>query len=540
MSESASPSPRARDPPTATAAMPGSSASSPTISATIASIPGARARLTGCLRRAIRGEARDTRRRIAAPEVIGEPTPAMEVLRGGLLVARRRGPGPGGVGERALGEHADAPLGRLAHGAVLLGGEIAEVDRRLDTAEASGIDRPLERAARSGVGGCADLPALPGAGQGLHDLSASKHLDRAGVEMDDVDHVGPQLPEGEVDAFLDCRAGPVGAAGHPISDLGREDELRTPVREVPADPFLGEAIAAGGVDQGRPGVEGAVEQRPGFLLGEPGMTRRRGPVTKPRDVDSRLAERPARRGLRHLFPRGAREGEDLARLPVLEAHRVRREARAPFPPDALDGARLQRIAAIGERLDGSFETTLSPGRERRPAPGVELGRRERRVGETPSRLDRVDSRDENKPYGVALIRDPPEPAQKDGVSLVLARDPDLELFAPESGRPAERRRDERQVVAGTRSPKLSRQHPGELRDEILRGLLRGASFGSEQEQAAGRSQHGQQGTETTSFPSGIHDALLSLELYSLGACPSNAKNRNLGCTGTPRRVTIGR
>jgi len=26
----------------------------------------------------------------------------------------------------------------------------------------------------------------------------------------------------------------------------------------------------------------------------------------------------------------------------------------------------------------------------------------------------------------------------------------------------------------------------------------------------------------------------------LGACPSNAKNRNLGCTGTPRRVTIGR
>ena len=112
------------------------------------------------------------------------------------------------------------------------------------------------------VGSDAQLSLLACMQQRADDIAALQRRQIAGMKVHDVDHVGAQALQGGVDAGRDHRAGPVGHALDAVADLGGQDELAAPVREMAADALFAQAIAARGVDQRDAQVQLGVEQAP--------------------------------------------------------------------------------------------------------------------------------------------------------------------------------------------------------------------------------------------------------------------------------------
>src|SRR4051794_28105448 len=94
-----------------------------------------------------------------------------------------------------------------------------------------------------------------------------EHLLGAGMEMNDVDDVGPQASQGPLDAEADAVGGPVLHARYAVAALGGEHEIAAAMREVPSDELLGLAVARGGVDERDARIERALQQACGVALG---------------------------------------------------------------------------------------------------------------------------------------------------------------------------------------------------------------------------------------------------------------------------------
>ena len=84
--------------------------------------------------------------------------------------------------------------------------------------------------------------------------------------MDYVQIVGLQALQGRIDARLDATRAPVGVTGHVIAHLGGDHQLLTLVAKMTAKALLGEAIAAGGVEECDALIDGKMQQSGHFRL----------------------------------------------------------------------------------------------------------------------------------------------------------------------------------------------------------------------------------------------------------------------------------
>src|SRR5258705_12909026 len=100
------------------------------------------------------------------------------------------------------------------------------------------------------------------------------------MQVDDVETIGAQPAQGEVDAPDDRVARPIRHARNSVTDLGGEDDLLAPASEMAADPLLRGAVARGGVDEGEAEVERPGQQTGDLLLRESRGSEGAGPQAK--------------------------------------------------------------------------------------------------------------------------------------------------------------------------------------------------------------------------------------------------------------------
>ncbi len=98
---------------------------------------------------------------------------------------------------------------------------VEEIHGSLHAAEPARSDGPLELGVVAGVGGHADLAGGDGRIERIDDVAALEHVERARVQMGDVDTIGPEQAERRVDTGRDARARPVVQPGDAVADLRR-------------------------------------------------------------------------------------------------------------------------------------------------------------------------------------------------------------------------------------------------------------------------------------------------------------------------------
>src|SRR5262249_14147426 len=185
-----------------------------------------------------------------------EPRPVGLVVRLGWVPL----PIPGGLGEGALGDHAYLPGDRHRQRA-LDGFLIGDAHRGLQRVEAPALDRVARRRTIAAVADVAREAALARLLQGLDDLALAERLERAAVELDEIDVAGRQALEASLDAGQQRTPPPVRArpaAG--VAALAEQIELAAPRADRLADQDLAVVVALGRVDHVEPGVERTAEE----------------------------------------------------------------------------------------------------------------------------------------------------------------------------------------------------------------------------------------------------------------------------------------
>src|SRR5262249_48329635 len=125
-------------------------------------------------------------------EIDAQRLPAVPVQLG-LVAGRARGEPPRRVGQRALGDDAEAGgAGALDPRRGVL---VAQAPRQLQRVEPAARHRPVERVVVARVRRAADLAGAPGLDEGVDYVAAREHVDRARVQVDDLDPVGGELRE---------------------------------------------------------------------------------------------------------------------------------------------------------------------------------------------------------------------------------------------------------------------------------------------------------------------------------------------------------
>ena len=190
------------------------------------------------------------------PELRPQRGVAVPVIRMHLVMGRRVGtprlPAEGSLCDRAE----PAGVGLAEHAPGLL---VAQVERGLNGAELAAHDRVAQCRAVARVRGDTQLAGCRAVPQRTGDLALLEQVGPAGVQVDDVDHVGAQPVARRVHAGHYAVEGPVGDAVHAVAQLGREHELVAAVRKVPSDALLGEAVRTRRVHQREAEVERVVE-----------------------------------------------------------------------------------------------------------------------------------------------------------------------------------------------------------------------------------------------------------------------------------------
>jgi len=154
-----------------------------------------------------RGESREERGPVEAGRIEAQRLEAMPRF-GNVGLGRTRVESPGRISQRALGEDADLPRARVGDGA-LERALIDDADRALHRAERARADGPEERIAFARVSRNADLAGLDAADQRLADIAPLEDIQRAGVQVDDIDPISAQPPQSLVDSRGDDRRRPV-------------------------------------------------------------------------------------------------------------------------------------------------------------------------------------------------------------------------------------------------------------------------------------------------------------------------------------------
>jgi hypothetical protein len=197
---------------------------------------------------------------------------------------------PRAVRERALREHAEAALGGERDRAIE-GALVGDIDRALHGAEPAALDRPQERLVVAGVRGDPDLAGPLRGGERLDDVPALQHVERARVEVGDVEPRRREALEREIDPGADARAGPVRYAGHAVAELRRDHRAIAPAAQRRPDPLLRAAVARRGVDQRDAEIERGVDEALGGRIVEHArIAERTGAEPQRRDGEAGRAE----------------------------------------------------------------------------------------------------------------------------------------------------------------------------------------------------------------------------------------------------------
>src|SRR5262249_32313493 len=140
---------------------------------------------------------------------------------------------------------------------------VGDADRDLERVEAAALGRVAGRLAVTAV---ADVPRpapLASLLEGGDGVAFPEVGQRAGVELDQVEVVGPEAAEAPLDAGEERGRSPVSAppaAGVPA--LREEVDVPAPGAERPSDERLAVLVALGGVDRVEPRVERAPQESP--------------------------------------------------------------------------------------------------------------------------------------------------------------------------------------------------------------------------------------------------------------------------------------
>src|SRR5205823_7259943 len=97
---------------------------------------------------------------------------------------------------------------------------------------------PAQRFAFAGIRRDAHLPGLDGPTQRLRHAVLLENRQLAGMQVNDVQAIGPQPRESRVDALRDATGRPVRDPRNAVADFGGEDDARAPARQTAPEPLL--------------------------------------------------------------------------------------------------------------------------------------------------------------------------------------------------------------------------------------------------------------------------------------------------------------
>src|SRR5215468_7696839 len=218
-----------------------------------------------------------------------EPHPVVLVVGLGRLplVAPRH------VRDRALRDHAQPPLD-CQRQRELEGLLVGNAHRGLERVEPPALDGIARRLPVTAI---ADEPRhapFPRALERRDDLALPQMLERAAVQLDEIDRIRPEPAQAPLDALEERGAPPVSAPeAPPVAALREEMKLTAAAAHGLADELFAVLVALRGVDHIEPGVESAAEEPRHRTSADPLVADLRAPEAENAHGQTGLTERPS-------------------------------------------------------------------------------------------------------------------------------------------------------------------------------------------------------------------------------------------------------